>query len=370
MSLRGHLLCTLFFPEPTEVIERIKRKHPGLRVTYQKVEAGVNVSPLPSAIYKDVTILCTLFNFPSPIDAPDLQLVHVASAGTDHVENLPIYRESSVPITTASGIHGPIISEWVIMTMLASSHRYPVLHELQKNKIWELSPAGRGKMGRVTDCVGKRLGILGYGSIGRQVARIAQIMGMDVIVYTAHPRDTPEQRRDHGYYVPGIGDPKGEVPSAWYSGEDRASIHYFLAQDLDQLLISVPLTSKTKGLLGKTEFDILAKKNAFVTNVARGEIVVQADLIQALKAYDTENPTPGEGLRGAALDVTTPEPLPKEDPLWEAPNCIITPHMSGHNAQYAERALTVLEENLTRLAKGDKLLNQINKEKGYASKLA
>ena len=354
------------------MIERIQSTYPDLKITYKQVQWGSKNEPLAPEIYKDATILCTLFDFPSDpaIHAPHLQLVHVTSAGTDHMEELPIYKKSSVPITTASGIHGPIISEWVIMTTLVASHRYPILHELQKNKDWNISLSNRGKFSGVADCVGKRLGILGYGSIGRQVARVAQVMGMDVVVYTANPRDTPDKRRDHGYYVPGTGDPEGEVPSAWYSGEDRVSLHHFLAQNLDQLLISVPLTAKTRAMLGKVEFDILAKRNAFLTNIARGEIVVQSDLIQALKDYDVDNPSPGKGLRGAALDVATPEPLPAEDPLWDAPNCIITPHLSGLNAEYAERALTVLEINLERLSKGERLLNEVSREKGYASKLA
>ena len=371
MHLQGHLLCILFYPEPKDVINRIRRSYPSLRVTYTRTKSGPDSKPIPPEIYKDVTILCTLFDFPlDPALAPDLQLVHVTSAGTDHLNSQPIFRQTSIPFTTVSGIHGPIISEWVIMTSLVASHRYPVAYEMQKGRTWEGVSREKASFSRITDRVGKRLGILGYGGIGRQVAHVAHAMGMDIVVYTAHPRNTPEQRRDHGYYVPGVGDPRGEIPSAWYSGEDKASLHNFLAQDLDQLLISVPLTAKTKHLLGKTEFDILAQKNAFVTNIARGDIIVQAELVQALNEYDSENPTPGKGLRGAALDVTTPEPLPEDDPLWDAPNCIITPHISGANAQYSERALTVLEANLERLAKGERLLNQVSREKGYASKLA
>ena len=94
-------------------------------------------------------------------------------------------------------------------------------------------------------------------------------------------------------------------------------LHHFLAQDLDQLLISVPLNKATRHLLGKAEFEILSKRNAFVINVARGEIIIQEGLIQALNAYENDTWAGGrrKGLRGAALDVTTPEPLPKDHPL-------------------------------------------------------
>ena len=284
-----------------------------------------------------------------------------------------LYENSKIPITTSSGIHGPIIGEWVIMTLLIASHKYPILHEWQKTRTWDDSPSGKKQFAGVSDNVGKRLGVLGYGSIGRQVARSAKAMGMDVLAFTANPRNTPESRRDHGYVVPGIGDPEGEIPSAWFSGLEKESLHRFLGQNLDYLLISVPLTQQTKHLLGKKEFRILSKRNAFVINIARGDIIVQDDLIEGLKLFEAgsfDYDGVRSGLRGAAMDVATPEPLPKDNPLWDAPNCIITPHMSGTNRDYATRALQVLEENLERLAEGERLLNVVDRQIGYASKRA
>ena len=288
------------------------------------------------------------------------------------MRNSPIYTSSQISITTSSGIHGPIIGEWVIMTSLIASHKYSILHEWQKTHTWDDSPSDRARFASISDNVGKRLGILGYGSIGRQVARSAKAMGMDVIAFTANPRDTAESRRDHGYIVPGTGDPEGEIPSAWFSGLEKESLHQFLGQDLDHLLISVPLTQETKHLLGKEKFRILSKKNAFVTNIARGEIIVQEDLIEALKQFEmssTASDGAWSGLRGAAMDVATPEPLPKDHPLWDAPNCIITPHISGSNRNYSTRALQVLEKNLQRLAEGRRLLNLVDRRTGYASKV-
>ena len=159
-------------------------------------------------------------------------------------------------------------------------------------------------------------------------------MGMDVIAYTASPRNTPESKKDQGYIVPGTGDPDGSLPSAWYSGLDKKSLHNFLSQDIDHLLISVPLTKDTQHFIAVEEFAILGqKRNAFISNISRGQIINQTDLITYLHKYAENNPLDGKdgggGLRGAALDVTDPEPLPKDDPLWDAPNCIVTPHISG-----------------------------------------
>lgn len=150
-------------------------------------------------------------------------------------------------------------------------------------------------------------------------------MGMDVIAYTASPRTTPESRQDHGYIVPGTGDPDGLIPSAWYSGLDKPSLHNFLRQDIDTLLVAVPLTEQTTHLLGKEEFEILGKsRNTFISNISRGQILDQEELVLALKKTAEEG-----GLRGAALDVTDPEPLPKGNELWDLENVVVTPHVSG-----------------------------------------
>ena len=208
---------------------------------------------------------------------------------------------------------------------------------------------------------------------------------MDVIAYTARPRTTPESKHDTGFIVPHTGDPEGKIPSAWYSGTDKRDLHHFLAQDIDHLLVSVPLTKETTHLLGEEEFKILSKRNAFVTNISRGPIIDQPALISALKAFDDytspmadgggefsvapeadlKADTSIPGIRGAALDVTDPEPLPKDDPLWVAPNCTITPHISGLGSAYVDRCFQVFEVNLDRREKGERLINVVDRERGY-----
>jgi phosphoglycerate dehydrogenase-like enzyme len=186
-------------------------------------------------------------------------------------------------------------------------------------------------------------------------------MGMDVIAYTASPRTTPESKRDTGYIVPGTGDEDGSIPSVWYSGTDTASLHHFLSQDIDVLLVSVPLTKSTKHMLGAPEFEILgSKRNAFILNISRGSILKQDDLATYLKKSPAEG-----GLRGAALDVTEPEPLPKDSELWDLENCTITPHISGLSVAYQERAMQILEINLANLEAGRKLINVVDRRKGY-----
>jgi len=293
----------------------------------------------------------------------------VFSAGTNHIAKSPIYTSTSIPLTTSSGIHGPQIAEWVILTALVHSHHYSLLHSWQENHEWGKGNA-QTTLNTMKDKVGQRLGVLGYGSIGRQVARVGKAMGMDVIAYTASPRTTPESKHDKGFIVPGTGDADGSLPSAWYGGLDKKSLHNFLSQDIDHLLISVPLTKETTHFLAAEEFEILGKtRNTFISNISRGQIINQTDLITYLQKYADNDPINGKdgggGLRGAALDVTDPEPLPKEDPLWNAPNCIVTPHISGLGDAYVDRAFQLLEVNLDRREKGEKLINVVNRDRGY-----
>ncbi|KAL8980646.1 MAG: hypothetical protein Q9205_004326 [Flavoplaca limonia] len=386
-----HLLVILPFESPNAIFDRIRRNHPYIKITFYQL--AFTDTPwkgrfeVPREIFQDATFLITLSALPpSPQDCPNLELIHFTSAGTNHIANSPIYTNTKIPLTTSSGIHGPQIAEWVLMTMLTSSHHYALLHKWQNDRRWgQEDKSGIGLLRNLHDKVGQRLGVLGYGSIGRQVGNVAKAMGMDVIAYTARPRTTPESKHDTGFIVPHTGDPEGKIPSAWYSGTDKRDLHHFLAQDIDHLLVSVPLTKETTHLLGEEEFKILSKRNAFVTNISRGPIIDQPALISALKAYDDytspmadgggefsvapeadlKADTSIPGIRGAALDVTDPEPLPKDDPLWDAPNCIITPHISGLGSAYVDRCFQVFEVNLDRRKKGERLINVVDRERGY-----
>jgi phosphoglycerate dehydrogenase-like enzyme len=187
-------------------------------------------------------------------------------------------------------------------------------------------------------------------------------MGMTVHAYTATPRLTPESRRDDGYTIPSTGDPDGVLPTSWHYGSDKASLHAFLSLDLDHLVVCLPLTSQTLKLLGAKEFSVLSShctrrgRKPFLTNISRGKILDQDAIVASLHS--------GE-LSGAALDVTDPEPLPADHPLWSAPNVQITPHMSGAGVEYFSRCLDVLRVNLERMQKGQELVNSYPRKRGY-----
>ncbi|TQS32682.1 hypothetical protein Golomagni_06996, partial [Golovinomyces magnicellulatus] len=325
---------------PKHAIETIHARFPDLEVVLAK--------DLP-AQYKDATIIVVNQQYPTIEEAPKLQLVQVTSAGANRPVSLPIFQDTKIPFCTANGVHTPQIPEWVLGTFLTSQHNLATYRKQQEQQVWK-------SLGDRRDSYRQRVGILGYGSIGRQVARLCKAMGMSVHAYTLHPKPTPESRRDHGYVPHGLGDPDGSIPEKWFAGDSTEEIHDFLGSDLDWLVLSVPLTEKTRHLISKREFDILAKKKAFVTNIARGPIINTDDFIEALET---------DKLRGAAVDVSDPEPLPKGHPLWTAKNLILTPHISGLSTDYMDRAFDILIENLARFSEGRTLINEISRKDGY-----
>ncbi|KAM0712478.1 hypothetical protein Q7P37_011574 [Cladosporium fusiforme] len=339
-----HILIARPLPEPTKLLEELRARHPHIEFTYYESKQGETP---PASLFAKVTILCTFATLPADPekDAPNLTWLHLFSAGSNHIQNHPLYTDTKTTITTSSGIHGPTIAEWAVLTRLVLSRKYNTLRELQKQHRWSSREAG---IDHVRDQVGATLGVLGYGSIGRQIARVARGMGMRVLAFTATPKDSAEKRRDGGFVVPGTGDVEGEIPEEWFSGLEKEELHHFLGQGIDWLV---------------EEFEVLKKGGsdgkegspAFVTNIARGPIIQQEALVQALKDGTLE---------GAALDVTDPEPLPEDSELWDLENVVVTPHISGNGVAYEERAFQVLEVNLERREKGESLINVVNRKRG------
>jgi phosphoglycerate dehydrogenase-like enzyme len=240
------------------------------------------------------------------------------------------------------------MAEWAFGAWISHEHRFGFYAEQQRAATWGSKPSLSTP---IKDAMGRRMGIVGYGAIGRQCARLAQAFGMEVYAYTKSPRPTPESRKHVGYFVQGTGDVDGLIPTKWFSGD---SVEEFLAQELDVLILCLPLNNGTRHLLGRSQFSILAKgsKKTFVINIARGPIVDTDALIDAL----------GKGLiGGAALDVTDPEPLPDDHPLWSAPNIFITPHVSWQSANVINRTLDLLYQNLERRDTGEPLLNPVHR---------
>jgi phosphoglycerate dehydrogenase-like enzyme len=236
------------------------------------------------------------------------------------------------------------MGEYVLMMLLALGHKMPSLFAHQKNAAW---PKDRWEKFSPLELRGATVGIVGYGSIGRQVARLLQAFGAKVL---AVKRDAM-QTKDTGYVMEGLGDPEGDFAHRIYPFQALKS----MLKECDFVVVAVPLTEKTQGLIGEEEFAAMKPGSALV-DVSRGGVIDHDALVSALKT---------DKLSGAALDVFPTEPLPKESHLWDLPNLIISPHIAGVTTHYDERAMRLFAENLKRYIEGESLFNQFEIERGY-----
>jgi phosphoglycerate dehydrogenase-like enzyme len=301
---------------------------------------------VPDALWREVEILFTSFATPLPLpeQAPRLRWVQLYSAGPDRILNHPLV-QTAVIFTTTSGIHAIIMAEHVLTMVLAWFHRLPRLLAYQERGQWP-TPSERSSSFVPEELRGKTIGIVGYGSVGRQVARLATAFGMRVL---AIQRST--DHRDYGFQFPDLGDPEGTLPFRYYAPDQ---LHSILSES-DIVVIAVPLTPKTGNLFDDAAFQAM-KPSAFLVNVARGEVCNEAALVRALEEKQ---------IAGAALDVFHQEPLPPDHPLWHLPNVFISPHIAGLSPLYDERAAMLFEENLRRYLVGEPLYNVVDKTQGY-----
>ncbi|HEU5383078.1 MAG TPA: D-2-hydroxyacid dehydrogenase [Ktedonobacteraceae bacterium] len=301
---------------------------------------------LPAALWREVEILYTSFAspLPSPADAPRLRWVQLYSAGPDHILSHPLFA-SPVIFTTTSGIHAIPIAEYVFTMVLAWFHRLPRMIEWQQRRAWP-DRSERFSLFAGEELRGKTLGIVGYGSIGRELARLAAAFGMRILAM-----QRGSTRRDPGFALPGVGDQAGALPERYYAPDE---LHSMLGE-CDVVVLAVPLTAQTRGMFDEAAFRAL-KPSAFLVNIARGDICDEGALLRALRE---------QTLGGAALDVFQQEPLPADHPLWSLPNVFISPHASGLTQLYEERAATVFEENLHRYIAGESLYNLVDKVQEY-----
>ncbi len=258
--------------------------------------------------------------------ATNLKWYQAINAGLERMEREGLLRRGFA-VTSGAGIASVGIAEWILGTMVMLAKNLHVYVRQQDEKRWESRRSG--------ELEGKTVGIVGLGAIGRETARRCRAFGMRVVA----------TRRT---VAPGATDPDCDeiVP--------LMELHRLL-EISDYIVLCLPLTSETRGMLGRAELAAM-KRSAYVVNVARGDIVDQPALIQALKDGT---------IAGAALDVTSPEPLPAESELWSLSNVILTPHMSGNVEGYGHKASRVFIANLRRYVSGERLEHLANPELGY-----
>jgi phosphoglycerate dehydrogenase-like enzyme len=261
---------------------------------------------------------------------PRLQWVQLWSAGADWLQQYPGLKGLPFKLTTTSGMHCQQITEHVFGMLLGWNRQLPQAFACQNRREWRKIP-----MGELSVLAGKTMLILGYGAIGAGIARAALAFGMSVI--GLRRSGPPVPREEAGVTVVSASKLRDQLPAA------------------DVVVNILPLTEETRHSFGAGEFAAM-KKTALYVNVGRGATTDQGALVEALRT---------KAIGGALLDVTDPEPLPADSPLWAQDNLLLTGHYAGFHPNYDEIALNIALDNLGRYVRGEPLVNLVDKSRGY-----
>ena len=311
------LACTQYDPA---IMERIPERFPG--ITLQVVtDDDQMLAALPEAdvlyLHKEISPGTSEKMAPLVAASASLKWIHWGYSGIDRLKPFESQWKDLL-ITNSKGIMAETIADYVILVIQLLHREFPKVMKNQMNKVWERWLFNNPR--------GKTLGIIGLGSIGKEVARKAKFFGMKVIGLVRRPIAL------------------NHVDSTFLQSELRN----FLGES-DIIVLCVPLTPETKGLIGEETLKWM-KPKSYLVNVARGKIVDEEALVKAIK---------GGHLAGAALDVFTKEPLSLESELWSLDNVIITPHLSGPFLDFPEKVLDLFCENLERFLEGKDLINLV-----------
>jgi phosphoglycerate dehydrogenase-like enzyme len=263
--------------------------------------------------------------------AKKLTWIH-STATAVHALMSPELRASNVVITNARDVHGPVVAEHTMALMFALAKRLPQAMRYQQQKHWAQQSLWDAPL-RPRELRGATISILGLGGIGRPLAKLAKSIGMKVIGVRQHS----------GRSCEGV-----DIVYSLDHLEDALS-------EADFVVLALPLTDKTDRLMSGRRLALL-KPDAYLINVGRGALIDEGALVEALQR---------RSLAGAALDVTTQEPLALDSPLWEMENALLTPHIAGLTDKMWERHYESFAENLRRFLKGEPLLWIVDKDKGY-----
>lgn len=255
---------------------------------------------------------------PSELDrAGDLDLFACVYAGTGHLD-LDAFEQRDIAVTNASGVHATNIAEYVVGAMISMAQQFPRAWDQTDRREWRSYPT--------QELYGSTVAVVGLGAIGETTLDRLDAFEMETIGVR---------------YSPEKGGPADEI-----YGYDE--IHEAVV-GADYVVLACPLTETTQGLVDKELLRTMPPDSVLV-NIARGPVVETDALLDSLRSNQ---------LGGAVLDVTDPEPLPEDHPLWGMGNVVITPHNAGHTPEYFARCADILAENVDRLQSGDELRNQV-----------
>ena len=272
--------------------------------------------------------------------ASRLRWIHSPAAGVHQLMN-PELAASDIIVTNAREVHGPVVAEHAIALILALAKRLPSCMRYQQRHVWGQEALWKERP-RPHEVAGANLSVVGFGSIGRNVAKRALALEMRVTAVRRHP--------ERGTRGPAGSDQfSDEITMA---GPDKLDS---VLAEADFVVLAAPLTPETDGMINARRLAKM-RPEAYLINVARGPLVDQDALLQALVEHK---------IAGAAVDVFPSEPLPADSPFWDLDNLIITPHSAGITERLWERHYAHISENLRRFMRGAPLLDVVDKQSGY-----
>lgn len=298
-----------------------------------------DVREIPRKLIEDIDILFCTYPPSNFTDMRQVRWIQIASSGYTQLfpHDLPARR---IRATNARGCFDVPIAEWNIAMMVNLIRDLPQMSRNQQTHIWDRQATFTRELRGMT------VGLWGYGGLARETARVAKQVGMHIHVLARHGiQPAPDI-----YRVPGTGDPEGTLPDRVFSVGDEQE---FL-NSLDFLILAMPLTRQTEGIVGDKELQVLPR-TAFVLNPARGPLIQEQSFVRALR----------DGwIAGAAIDTHYQYPLPPDHPLWSFPNVILTPHISGTNLTpiFRQRIWDIFTQNVDRYLQGGNLLNELSSE--------
>lgn len=328
-------------PFSAALVERVKAVSNRVNVT---VLPAVKPEEIPAEVWARTEVLYTDRVLPTPAQAPRLRFIQFHYAGIDYAAESPILRKPDLVAATLSGAVSSQVAEWSVAMLLALGHRIPEMMALQSKSEW---PQDRWQQFAPVELRGTTIGLVPYGSISREIARLLVPFGVNILAAKRNAMDPT----DRGYMPEGLGDPEGNLFKRLYPIEALKS----MLKECDFVVISLPLTPQTRGMIGVEEIRAM-KPGAFLVDCGRGGIVDHAALLQALQE---------KHLAGAALDVFPQEPLPADNPVWKQPNVIVSPHVAGISKNFDAHATDLFAANLRRYIDGAAVYNRFDLEKGY-----
>ena len=324
------VICVRFrfsiWTAPPEMAARIRARWPEMNVVHLPDYDNLDRELADADIFAGFTLRPEQFAL-----AKKLKWIHSTAAAVTQLM-YPELRQSNIEVTNASGIHSIPMAEHILGTLISLARRFPDCFRYQQQSKWAPQEWWDAPV-RPRELHGQTILLIGFGAIGRAVARVVKPLGMRVWAVTRS----------------GTGDAKLAEKIFPASKLDEA------LPEADFVVVAAPETPETHQMFGAAQFARM-KPSAYFMNVARGALIDEAALIAALERHK---------IAGAALDVASEEPLLPESPLWKAANLQITPHISAISDRLWDRQTELVMENLDRWFSGRELVNRVDLVRGY-----